>query len=98
MHCIIVERKSHFRYRNPGCLVLNNREFITKPELVQDRRAKIINLSKDYSYLGYGYYTSLLAEARGFRVVPSGKAIPELRERSLYTHPLPQPDDLLRPQ
>lgn len=98
MHIIVVERKSHFRYRNPGCLVLNNREFITKPELVQDRRAKIINLSKDYSYLGYGYYTSLLAEARGFRVVPSVKAILELRERSIYTHVLPELDDLLRQQ
>ena len=56
MHVIVVERKTHFRYRNPGCLVLNNREFITRPDLVQAKRAKIINLSKDYSYLGYGYY------------------------------------------
>jgi len=95
MHVIIVERKTHFRYRNPGCLVLNNREFITRPELVQDKRAKIINLSKDYSYLGYGYYCSLLAEARNQKVIPSVKTILELRERSIYTHALPELDELL---
>ncbi|HEX6959814.1 MAG TPA: RimK family protein [Ferrovibrio sp.] len=98
MHIIIVERKTHFRYRNPGCLVLNNREFITRPELVQDKRAKIINLSKDYSYLGYGYYCSLLAEARNQKVIPSVKTILELRERSIYSHALPELDELLRQQ
>lgn len=98
MHIIIVERKTHFRYRNPGCLVLNNREFITRPELVQDKRAKIINLSKDYSYLGYGYYCSLLAEARSQKVIPSVKTILELRERSIYSHALPELDELLRQQ
>ncbi|MBP7066054.1 RimK family protein [Ferrovibrio sp.] len=98
MHVIIVERKTHFRYRNPGCLVLNNREFITRPELVQDKRAKIINLSKDYSYLGYGYYCSLLAEARNQKVIPSVKTILELRERSIYTHALPELDELLAQQ
>jgi len=95
MHVIIVERKTHFRYRAPGCLVLNNREFITRPDLVQDKRAKIINLSKDYSYLGYGYYCSLLAEARNQKVIPSVKTILELRERSIYTHALPELDELL---
>lgn len=98
MHIIIVERKTHFRYRNPGCLVLNNREFITRPDLVQDKRAKIINLSKDYSYLGYGYYCSLLAEARSQKVIPSVKTILDLRERSIYTHALPELDELLRQQ
>ena len=98
MHIIIVERKTHFRYRNPGCLVLNNREYITRPELVQDKRAKIINLSKDYSYLGYGYYCSLLAEARNQKVIPGVKTILELRERSIYTHTLPELDELLAQQ
>src|SRR3546814_5545589 len=98
MHIIVVERKTHFRYRNPGCLDLNNREFITRPDLVQDKRAKIINLSKDYSYLGYGYYCSLLAEARSQKVIPSVKTILELRERSIYSYALPELDELLRQQ
>jgi glutathione synthase/RimK-type ligase-like ATP-grasp enzyme len=98
MQAIIVERKTHFPYRNPGCLVVNNREFITRPELVQGKHVKIINLSNDYSYLGYGYYCSLLAEARQQRVIPSVKTILELRERSIYTHALPELDEQLRQQ
>ncbi|WP_341915291.1 RimK-like ATPgrasp N-terminal domain-containing protein [Ferrovibrio terrae] len=98
MHIIVVERKTHFRYRNPGCQVLNNREFITRPELVLDKRAKVINLSNDYSYLGYGYYCSLLAEARSQKVIPSVKTILDLRQRSIYSHALPELDELLRQQ
>jgi glutathione synthase/RimK-type ligase-like ATP-grasp enzyme len=98
MHVIVVERKNHFRYRNPGCLVVNNREFITRPELVQGRQVKVINLSRDYSYLGYGYYCSLLAEARKQKVIPSVKTILELRERSIYVHQLGELDELLRQQ
>lgn len=99
MHVIIVERKAHFPYRNPGCLVVNNREFINKPELLLNaKRARIINLSNDYSYLGYGYYCSLLAEARKLKVIPSVQTILELRERSIYMHALPELDDLLRQQ
>ncbi len=98
LHVIIVERKGNFRYRHPGCLVVNNREFITRPELLGGRPARIINLSKDYSYLGYGYYCSLLAEARNLKVLPSVATILELREKSIYRHALPELDDLLRQQ
>lgn len=38
----------------------------------------VINLCRDYSYLGVGYYGSLLAEARGGHVFPSVRAITEL--------------------
>src|SRR5690606_20559392 len=38
----------------------------------------VINLCRDYSYLGTGYYGSLLAEARGGHVFPSVRAITEL--------------------
>lgn len=96
MHVIIVERKTHFPYRNPGCLVVNNREYITRPDLAQGKRVKVINLSKDYSYLGYGYYCSLLAEARNQKIIPSVKTILELRERGIYSRSLPDLDDNLR--
>lgn len=96
IHVILVERKAHFRYKNPGCLVLNNREYIGKPELLAGKRARIINLSRDYSYMGYGYYCSLLAEARLQKVIPSVTTLLDLRERSIYRHALPDLDDLLR--
>src|SRR5690606_314863 len=44
----------------------------------------VINLCRNYKYLGTGYYVSLLAEARGHKVIPSVRTINDLRRRSLY--------------
>lgn len=61
--------------------VLDFDHFITPeadhPILNQTNSGKIqiINLSQDYSYLSKGYYCSLLAESRGYRVSPSLKTL-----------------------
>ncbi len=47
--------------------------------------AEVINLCRDYRYLGKGYYCSLLAEARGDRVLPSVRTINDLSRRRMYT-------------
>lgn len=46
--------------------------------------AQVINLCRDYKYLGRGYYCSLLAEARGDRVIPSVRTINDLSRRCMY--------------
>ncbi|MGV8378262.1 RimK-like ATPgrasp N-terminal domain-containing protein, partial [Pseudomonas aeruginosa] len=38
-----------------------------------------------YKYLRHGYYCSLLAEARGHKVIPSVRTISELARKSLYS-------------
>lgn len=50
-----------------------------------DLPAQVINLCRDYKYLGQGYYCSLLAEARGDRVIPSVRTINDLSRRRMYT-------------
>ena len=50
-----------------------------------DEPAQIINLCRDYKYMGRGYYCSLLAEARGDRVLPPVRTINELSRRRMYT-------------
>ncbi|MDT8426958.1 MAG: RimK family protein [Methyloprofundus sp.] len=47
-------------------------------------KAKVINLCRDYSYLGTGYYCSLLAEARGQRVIPSIRSMTDLGNHHFY--------------
>ncbi|HEY5653179.1 MAG TPA: RimK family protein, partial [Pontiella sp.] len=49
-----------------------------------DLPSQIINLCRDYKYLGSGYYCSLLAEARGDRVIPSVRTINDLSHRKMY--------------
>jgi glutathione synthase/RimK-type ligase-like ATP-grasp enzyme len=52
-----------------------------------------VNLSRSYAYQSKGYYASLLAEARGHRIVPTVETMLELREVKLYEHALPELED-----
>jgi glutathione synthase/RimK-type ligase-like ATP-grasp enzyme len=52
-----------------------------------------VNLSRSYAYQSKGYYASLLAEARGHRIVPTVETMLELREAKLYEHALPELED-----
>ena len=47
-------------------------------------RTRIINLCRNFGYLSEGYYCSLLAEARGHKVIPSVQTLSDLDRRSLY--------------
>lgn len=47
-------------------------------------RTRVVNLCRSYRYLSKGYYTSLLAEARGHHVFPSVAVINDLSRKSLY--------------
>lgn len=44
----------------------------------------IINLARSYRYLSTGYYCSLLAEARGQRILPSVRTIEDLSRKTIY--------------
>lgn len=45
-------------------------------------RRRVINLCREYHYLGTGYYCSLLAEARGERVLPSLQALGDFARKN----------------
>jgi glutathione synthase/RimK-type ligase-like ATP-grasp enzyme len=70
--------------------VITSREYLAQPGLFRGQRPKVINLSRSYSYQSRGYYASLLAEARGHRVIPSVETMIDLSERKLYENALPE--------
>ncbi|MCU4675807.1 RimK family protein [Catenovulum sp. 2E275] len=47
-------------------------------------KARLINLCNSTQYLSKGYYCSLLAEARGHKVLPSVNTMNDLRNEQLY--------------
>ncbi|MBL7249260.1 RimK family protein [Alloalcanivorax marinus] len=49
-----------------------------------DKKVQVINLCRGYKYLSPGYYCSLLAEARGQRVMPSVRTVNDLSRKALY--------------
>lgn len=75
--------------------VITTSEYLARPRLFDLGRPKLVNLSRSYAYQSKGYYASLLAEARGHRVVPSVETMLELREAKLYEHALPDLEDEL---
>jgi glutathione synthase/RimK-type ligase-like ATP-grasp enzyme len=70
--------------------VITTTEYLARPRLFDAGRPKLVNLARSYAYQSKGYYASLLAEARGHRVVPTVETMLELREQKLYEHALPE--------
>jgi len=81
---IVVEKASDWGSYYPSDNVVTAQDYLKEPIGVDDERTQVINLCRSYKYLGTGYYVSLLAEARGHKVIPSVRAINDLRRRSLY--------------
>ncbi len=75
--------------------VITTSEDLARPRLFDIGRPKLVNLARSYAYQSKGYYASLLAEARGHRVVPTVETMLELRESKLYEHALPELEDEL---
>ena len=63
--------------------MMTTRDYVLQPKLLSGARPKIINLARNYNYQTDGYYASLLAEARGHRVVPTVETLLDLYDRDL---------------
>ncbi len=81
---IVVEKASDWGSYYPSENVVTAVDYLKQPLRDDEERVQVINLCRSYKYLGTGYYVSLLAEARGHRVIPSVRTINDLRRRSLY--------------
>jgi glutathione synthase/RimK-type ligase-like ATP-grasp enzyme len=80
---IVVEKASDWGSYYPSDNVVTAMDYLRAPATGEER-TQVVNLCRSYKYLGSGYYVSLLAEARGHRVIPSVRTINDLRKRSLY--------------
>jgi glutathione synthase/RimK-type ligase-like ATP-grasp enzyme len=82
---IVVEKPTDWASFYPSAHVVPAIDYLKQPVGAADeQRTQVINLCRSYKYLGLGYYVSLLAEARGHKVIPSVRTINDLRRRSLY--------------
>ena len=81
---IVVEKASDWGSYYPSDNIVAAQEYLKEPVIADDERVQVINLCRTYKYLGVGYYVSLLAEARGHKVIPSVRTINGLRKRALY--------------
>lgn len=75
--------------------LITTRDYLARPQLFQGSRPQIINLARSFAYQSRGYYCSLLAEARGHRIIPNVETMVDLGSRALYAQSLPELEDSL---
>ncbi len=93
---ILVDHSRDFPNAETPHKVITTSDYLARPKLFSTGgRAKIINLSRSYNYQSNGYYASLLAEARGHRIIPTVETMLELREHKLYEQSLPDLQEAL---
>ncbi|MDN5924161.1 MAG: RimK-like ATPgrasp N-terminal domain-containing protein, partial [Xanthomonadales bacterium] len=71
---VVVEKASDWGSYYPSVDVISAVDYLRQSD-DGDERTHVINLCRNYRYLGSGYYVSLLAEARGHRVLPTVRTI-----------------------
>lgn len=63
-----------------NCHAITADEYLEGAEELHDRKITVVNLCRSYRYRSKGYYVSLLADARGQRVLPTVATIQGLSE------------------
>ncbi|MEW5424703.1 RimK family protein [Amorphus sp. 3PC139-8] len=92
---ILIDQYRDFDQAETIHKVLAVRDYIARPQIFEGRRPILVNLSRSYAYQSAGYYASLLAEARGHRVLPTVHTMIELSRKALYRASLPELEDAL---
>lgn len=84
-HLILIEKPSDWKPNYPDLKVVMAREYLASSEYADRRDLRVLSLCRSYRYLSVGYYCSLLAEARGHKVLPSVRTINDLSRKSIYS-------------
>src|SRR6267154_2008985 len=80
---IIVEKPETWNFRIEDAEVVSADEYISGEPYQAMKNLKVLNLCKSYQYQSEGYYVSLLAEARGHKVLPEVSTIQDFRFPSI---------------
>ncbi len=82
---IVVENAADLEFSDVVCPVVHVDDYLTGQEYFKLKGAQVINLCRSSSYQSVGYYTSLLAEARHHRIIPSVKTMLSLSSKAMYS-------------
>lgn len=80
---VVVENLEDWSPYHPSDDVISFNDYLHHAPKPGSSKIRIINLSRNYSYLSTGYYCALLAEARGHQVLPSVSTLNDVGRRSL---------------
>lgn len=76
---IVINRPHKWKFDDVNARIISVRDYISNPIYQSNTELRIFNLCSSYAYQSYGYYVSLLAVARGQRVIPTVTKIRDLK-------------------
>ncbi len=86
---IVTDQVSDWQQYFPSEQVVSVDQYLDTDWKFNHRSVQVVNLCRDYGYMSSGYYVSLMAEARGHRVIPRVMAINDINQP---VFPLFRPD------
>lgn len=80
---LVVDDLVQWEHELPGQAVISFETYLTEHPVKGQKKTRIINLCNTDQYLSTGYYCSLLAEARGHKVLPPANTLTDLSSQQL---------------
>ena len=80
---VVVDELSDWSPYYPSKDVITFQDYLSQLATLKSERVRVVNLCRNYKYLGSAWYCALLAEARGHHVFPSVRTLSDFRSRSL---------------
>ena len=93
---IVVEKPESWKFSLVDVEVVSPDKYLSEESYQSVKRLKVINLCKSYNYQSEGYYVSLLAEARGHKVLPGVSTIQDFRFPSILREDSLDFDELIQ--
>ncbi len=82
---IVTNKPEQWQFAKDNVHIISAINYLTGDYDQEKTPLRIINLCHSYQYQTYGYYVSLLATARGHKVIPSVTAIEDIKNTTLFT-------------
>lgn len=76
---IVIDQPFSWQQTDIRARVISVKDYIDNPLYQNNASFRVFNLCSSYKYQSYGYYVSLLASARGQRVIPSSSTIKDVQ-------------------
>lgn len=93
---IVVSDPEDWPIEVPGVQVIAAREYLTDAGWSKKSGLRVFNLGRSYRYQKNGYYVSLLAAARGHKVMPSIGTIQDLKSQTIIRVASDELDELIQ--
>ena len=93
---IVTDHPGDWTAPNSEAEIISPQDYFSDEQFQKNKKFKVINLCKSYHYQSLGYYVSLLAEARGHKVMPEISTLQEFRFPSLVREDAEDFDELIQ--